>query len=80
MRIRDFVSTLIRRLDYFLNNKECEFMKTDGQKFSSGEDYLEKMFGMSSSGEFKRQLITIDSSEVGTSMYCVKGGSEKTLH
>lgn len=66
MRIRDFVSTLMSRLDYFLNNKECEFMKTDGQKFSSEEDYLEKMFGMSSSGEFKRQLITIDSSEVGT--------------
>ena len=65
MRIRDFVSTLMSRLDYFLNNKECAFMKTDDRKFSGEEDYLRNVFGMSSSGELKRQLITIDSSEVG---------------
>ena len=66
MRIRDFVSTLMSRLDYFLDNKECEFMRTDAQKFSSEEDYLEKVFGVSNGRVLKQQLITIDSSEVGT--------------
>ena len=66
MRIRDFVSTLISRLEYFLNNTECEFMKMDSQEYLTGEDYLEKVFGVSNSGEMKKQLITIDSSEVGT--------------
>ena len=65
LHLRDFVSTLISRLDYFLNNKECEFMKLDAQKFSGEEDYLEKMFGISNNGTMGHQLITIDSSEVG---------------
>lgn len=66
MRIRDFISTLISRLDFFLNNKECDFMKIDSQKFKDDEEYLEKVFGISDNGELKHQLITIDSSEVGT--------------
>lgn len=66
LRIRDFISTLISRLDFFLNNKECEFMKIDSQEYRDEEDYLEKVFGISDSGELKHQLISIDSSEVGT--------------
>lgn len=66
LRIRDFISTLISRLDFFLNNKECEFMKIDSQKYKDDEEYLEKVFGISDNGELKHQLITIDSSEVGT--------------
>jgi len=66
LRIRDFISTLISRLDFFLNNKECDFMKIDSQEYANDDDYLEKVFGISDSGELKHQLITIDSSEVGT--------------
>ena len=66
MRIRDFISTLISRLDFFLNNKECEFMKTDSQHFLDEEDYLKQVFGIADEEELKHQLITIDSSEVGT--------------
>lgn len=66
LRIRDFISTLVSRLDFFLNNKECDFMKVDSQLYVDDEDYLEKMFGISDSGELKNQLVTIDSSEVGT--------------
>ena len=66
LRIRDFISTLISRLDFFLNNKECNFMKVDSQSFMNDEDYLCKVFGISDEDERKHQLITIDSSEVGT--------------
>ena len=66
LRIRDFISTLISRLDFFLNNKECDFMKVDSQRYINDEDYLEQVFGISDDGELKHQLITIDSSEVGT--------------
>lgn len=66
LRIRDFISTLISRLDFFLNNKECEFMKTDSQEYHDENDYLEEVFGISDNGKLTHQLITIDSSEVGT--------------
>ena len=41
-------------------------MKIDSQKYKDDEEYLEKVFGISDNGELKHQLITIDSSEVGT--------------
>ena len=65
-RIRDFISTLISRLDFFLNNKECDFMKGNSQRFANDEEYLKEVFGIADDEEFKHQLITIDSSEVGT--------------
>ncbi len=66
LRIRDFISTLISRLDFFLNNRECEFMRVDSYEYKNSEEYLEKVFGISDSGKRIHQLITIDSSEVGT--------------
>lgn len=66
LRIRDFISTLISRLDFFLNNRECEFMRVNSYEYKDSEEYLEAVFGISDTGEKCHQLITIDSSEVGT--------------
>ena len=66
LRIRDFISTLISRLDFFLSNKECDFMKVNSQQFANVEEYLQEVFGVTDGEELKHQLITIDSSEVGT--------------
>lgn len=66
LHIRDFTSTLMSRLDFFLFNPECSFMRIDTPKYQDSNDYLEKMFGISDSDEKSKQLITIDSSEVGT--------------
>ena len=66
LRIRDFISTLISRLDFFLNNKECDFMKVESEIYKNEEEYLDKVFGISDGSEQMHQLITIDSSEVGT--------------
>jgi DNA helicase HerA-like ATPase len=62
-RIREFTSTMLSRLENFLNNPECNFMRDFEQKFSDKEDYLEKMFSICENN--KNQLITIDTSEVG---------------
>lgn len=65
LRIREFTSTLISRLDVFLNNKECAFMRESPTTFTTPEDYLQKIFGISDRDK-RTQLIIIDSSEVGT--------------
>lgn len=66
LRIRDFISTLISRLDFFLNNRECDFMRSASSEYHNYEEYLEKVFGIGDDVDKCHQLITIDSSEVGT--------------
>lgn len=66
LRIRDFVSTLMSRLDFFLYNNECDFMRIDKAEYRNSADYLEKVLGITDGKERQKQLITIDSSEVGT--------------
>ncbi len=65
LRIREFTSTLVSRLDAFLNNMECLFMRDCPDTFASPEDYLQKVFNIGGS-DYTSQLIIIDSSEVGT--------------
>lgn len=64
-RIREFTSTLMTRLDVFLYNSECEFMREKESNYKDEEDYLTQVFGISN-GSNDNQLVTIDSSEVGT--------------
>lgn len=65
VRIREYASTMITRLDFFLNNPECEFMKSDKQDYQDVEDYLKKVFGINA-GEKEKQLIVIDTSEINS--------------
>lgn len=65
LHIRDFTSTLMSRLDFFLYNPECAFMRIKTPDYLDYNDYLENMFGISDSEKKSKQLITIDSSEVG---------------
>lgn len=66
LHIRDFISTLLSRLDYFLENQDCQFMRDQKEIYQSSSDYLDKVFGISDLPERTKQLITIDLSEVGT--------------
>lgn len=66
LHIRDFVSTMMSRLDYFLFNPECSFMRIDKPEYQDCNDYLKKMFGISDSEKKSKQLIIVDTSEVGT--------------
>jgi len=64
-RIREFVSTMLSRLDYFLNNSDCAFMRDCSTTYKNSEDYLQKCFGIADNN-FTDQLVVVDSSEVGS--------------
>ena len=66
LHIRDFVSTLMSRLDFFLYHPECEFMRIDEPLYKNSNDFLGKVFGITDNAVWTKQLVTIDSSEVGT--------------
>lgn len=64
LRIREFASTLLSRLDFFLNSPDCSFMRESGDALCTDtEDYLYKTFGIKN-GEKRKQLIIIDTSEL----------------
>lgn len=65
LRIREFTSTMMSRLDYFLSNPDCDFMRDNIANYTNEKDYLNKCFGISSAN-IENQLIIIDSSEIGT--------------
>ncbi len=56
---RGYVGTMLTRLDYFINNPECSFMREMKNGDIKGVDqYLDYLWG-------KNQLIIIDTSELG---------------
>ncbi len=62
-RIREFTSTMFTRLDYFLFNPDCNFMKSD-ILYTGSEDFLSKVFSIGGA-DLQKQLIIIDTSEIG---------------
>lgn len=60
-RIREFTSTMISRLNYFLSHPDCNFMR-EGKKYKNSRDYLSKVFNLDKK---EIQLILVDLSEVG---------------
>ena len=66
-RIREYTSTMFTRLDFFLHNRDCDFMRS-GIKMTLNE-YLSQTFGISTQATKNKamsaQLITIDLSEMG---------------
>lgn len=65
LHIRDFISTLMSRLDFFLNNPDCQFMRVEDDTIRNTTKYLDEVLGISDESNRKMQLITIDSSEIG---------------
>ena len=59
-QIRGFVATMMTRLDYFLENSDCEFMR-ESKSIKSIENYLEHIWGKDNA---KTQLVIIDTSEL----------------
>lgn len=67
-RIREYTSTMFARLDFFLNNRDCDFMR-EGKEMTL-DKYLSQTFGISTQATKNEeamsvQLITIDLSEMG---------------
>jgi len=63
-RIFDNTATMLSRLEYFMNNSDCEFMKNSTTIYESENDYLMKVFGITEENDTSSQLILLDSSEV----------------
>lgn len=64
-RIREYTSTMISRLDYFLENPDCNYMRNEEEPLNGEGDYLKKYFGIAKECK-SNQLIIINSSEVGS--------------
>lgn len=59
-QIRGYTATMLTRLDYFLDNPDCEFMREANDVDSVGT-YITKLWG---DNERKSQLVIIDTSEL----------------
>lgn len=59
-QIRGFTSTMLTRLDYFLENPDCQFMR-ESNGITSSSEYLEKFWKLD---ENKAQLVIINTSEL----------------
>lgn len=64
-RIREFVSTMISRLNYFIEAPDCDFMRESNETYSNEKEYLKNLFGIEEKSN-NHQLIIIDSSEIGS--------------
>jgi ABC-type dipeptide/oligopeptide/nickel transport system ATPase component len=59
-QIRGYTATMLTRLDYFLDNPDCKFMRKS-HGIDSIEKYIEKLWGNNTK---KYQLVIIDTSEL----------------
>lgn len=65
-KIFDNTATMLSRLEYFLRNSDCDFMKVKDE-YKSEEDYLSKVFSIEKSLK-DNQLIILNSSELNRDM------------
>ncbi len=61
-QMRGYTATMMTRLDYFLDNYECKFMRDIPEDVTNPTTYLEYIWGKDTD---KTQLIIIDTSELG---------------
>lgn len=59
-QIRGYTATMLTRLDYFLDNPDCEFMR-ESNDIDSIKKYIAELWG---NNDTKRQLVIIDTSEL----------------
>lgn len=61
--MRGYTSTMLNRLDYFIYNTDCKFMREIPESVINVETYFKYLWGDISSS--KTQLVIIDTSELG---------------
>lgn len=64
IRIREYTSTMFSRLDYFLENPECTFMRTDSSEMGNNRDEYLRNIGVIKQ-EPSNKLLTIELSALG---------------
>lgn len=63
-RVREYTATMLTRLDYFLQNPDCRFMREPLEGDKSIEGYM-NYFWSGNEGQSKSQVVIIDVSELG---------------
>ncbi|MEZ9187031.1 ATP-binding protein [Vibrio splendidus] len=63
-RIREYTSTMMTRLDFFLDNSDCQFMRNTPNGVKKIEDYLEWLWQSECTSSSQTNLVIIDTSEL----------------
>jgi hypothetical protein len=63
-RVREYTSTMMTRLDFFLDNPDCSFMRFGPQGTSNAQQYLEWLWQTSSAIPSQTNMLIIDTSEL----------------
>jgi hypothetical protein len=63
-RIREYTSTMMTRLDFFLDNNDCEFMRNRPDGTTNIEQYLEWLWDSKNSVPEQTNMVIIDTSEL----------------
>jgi len=61
-RIREYTSTMMTRLDFFLDNYDCSFMRGRPANVTNSKQYLEWLWGKDSDSH--TNMVIIDTSEI----------------
>lgn len=65
IRIREYTSTMFSRLDYFLENPECTFMRTNSSEMGNNRDEYLRNIGVIEQEPSNKFLLTIELSALG---------------
>ena len=63
-RVREYTSTMMTRLDFFIDNPDCLFMRDRPRNVNNPEEYLNWLWGSSNKKNQKNNIVIIDTSEL----------------
>lgn len=63
-RVREYTSTMITRLDFFIDNSDCLFMRDRPENVSNADEYLNWLWGSDQDDWAQTNMIIIDTSEL----------------
>lgn len=63
-RMREYTSTMLNRLDYFLDNPDCEFMRNSPSGVKNSTSYLNYIWDFNGDKTSKTQMVIVDTSEL----------------
>ena len=63
-RVREYTSTMMTRLDFFIDNRDCAFMRDRPTGVTNSEQYLEWLWGMDADTNSQTNMVIVDTSEL----------------
>lgn len=63
-RVREYTSTMMTRLDFFIDNRDCSFMRASLPGVTNSAQYLEWLWGMDIDTNSQTNMVIVDTSEL----------------